>query len=164
MDSERIKELAVWAGLRFHVSGSPSVAIEFVNGHRRDLDKFAELVNQELATEIDRLREVCATAYIAAGVVGAPERLLDVLSEASCGLELSREPGAILPIGEEEFEGVETAARVAELEEEVERLREALFRIACKLESQIIRNPDLPESCREAMKEAFVLAKGGWIA
>jgi hypothetical protein len=60
---------------------------------------------QPVDEEIERLRNVCAQAYQLAGCVGAPERVLDILSAAADGRPLPH-GGEFLPITAEDCDAV----------------------------------------------------------
>ncbi|WP_186215907.1 hypothetical protein [Burkholderia gladioli] len=60
---------------------------------------------------IDRYQAICAAAYQLAGVVGAPLRFLDALSEAANGEPMSTDDALnLLPVGLDEFDEVNHAA------------------------------------------------------
>jgi hypothetical protein len=60
---------------------------------------------QSVEQEIVRLRNVCAQAYQLAGCVGAPERVLEILSAAADGRPLPH-GGEFLPITAEDCDAV----------------------------------------------------------
>jgi hypothetical protein len=69
----------------------------------QDLTRSAEM-SMVIATENDRLQDICASAYQLAGVVGAPVRFLDILSNPTDATP--EQIDALLPVGDDEIDAV----------------------------------------------------------
>ena len=76
------------------------------NSYRIECEKCDLKIQARIAgmeSELDKLKSVCAQAYQLAGVVGAPEKVLNNLSDAASGKPL-RHPDGFLPLVYEDFE------------------------------------------------------------
>ncbi|MFY4709896.1 hypothetical protein [Burkholderia glumae] len=71
----------------------------------------ARSLNADTAEAIDRYQAVCAAAYQLAGIVGAPLRFLDALSDAANGEPMSADEALnLLPVGLDEIDEVNRSA------------------------------------------------------
>lgn len=76
---EAIRKLAIAAGIRFHTTGSPSVAIECVSGHTRELEKFARMIAAAEREACAKLCDIAANnSFSSSGVVWGEKLARDI--------------------------------------------------------------------------------------